>query len=827
MKLWRYGYAIERLGKRYRLDNLLGSGAVADVCLAWDEREQREVAVKVVKSDDLDQETLGRFQQEARHTARLDHPHILHVYGDLGLELVDKEKKSIVPYIVMEYARGGDLHKRLAREEIPFEQALSVFSQICEAVQYAHDHGVIHRDIKPLNILFRTLPDSTVPPPVEGQDNRKGLPLPSIGGGTGGAEEAVLSDFGLAVDIDATHHTFAHGGTLAYMAPEQFTGYATPASDIFALGVVLYQLCTGHLPFRRALHDLYQPSMATLPAPPSSLNPAMPSALDAVIMRALNHDPAQRYASASAFLAAVNDAIIRPAPPLPVAAQLIASVEADSSRPLTPRSSLPDLDEDRPISVLPPLLVQEKNEDDLPIALSALRGDQQTPLPDTNIPEDRPIPLPALRKMANPHARRPPLPRRAIIAATIVVLLLLIGGVIAAAAPGVLSALRGHALVADALAAITITPKSQLLTDSFAIQAVTGKPSSANRQVQATQLTYTTPPSTKTVNATGKKQTPATNAAGSLTFYNATTNTLVVLADTVFTVSGGVQIENTVKAVIPGANPPTEGSVTVSARAITSGSIGNIAAYTLNGGACCDDGIAVSNTRAFSGGQDAQNYTYVQQSDVSNAEAVLWPGLTTQAMSGFNGEKKVGQQLVAEPNCNTNNSAKPPVGAKASSTTVTVAATCTGEVYDLNGADRLAQGLLANEAAKSPGKGYALTGMIVAYPPHIPSIQGNGTVDLVIKTAGVWVYQFSDAVKAQLAQLVAGKSLSEAQSLLLQQPGVASVNISIANNGATLPKDAAQMAVTIQRIPDAPVPTVTVTPGPPITPVAAPTKGNG
>src|SRR5579872_82319 len=182
MKLWRYGHTIERLGKRYRLENLLGSGSVADVCLAWDEREQREVAIKVVKSDDLDQETLGRFQQEARHSASLDHPHILHVFSDLGLELVDKEKKSIVPYIVMEYARGGDLHKRLAHgEPYSFEQALIVFAQVCEAVQYAHDHGIIHRDIKPLNILFRRLPD--------------------------GAEEAVLSDFGLAVAIDATHHT--------------------------------------------------------------------------------------------------------------------------------------------------------------------------------------------------------------------------------------------------------------------------------------------------------------------------------------------------------------------------------------------------------------------------------------------------------------------------------------------------------------------------------------------------------------------------------------------------------------------------------------------
>jgi hypothetical protein len=455
--------------------------------------------------------------------------------------------------------------------------------------------------------------------------------------------------------------------------------------------------------------------------------------------------------------------------------------------------------------------------------------------PGTGGPVDANAAPPAPPYSPPPPTRRqrPPSkpPRRglvALVAALLIVLLALIAcGIFAYAAPGTFNALASHVIPASTGASVTITPKNQLLTDSFAIQAVTGKPSSANRQVQATQLTYTTPPSTKTANATGHKQTPATNATGSLTFYNASTSVQVVLADTVFNVNGGVQIENTGRVVIPAGHPPTEGSVTAPARAITSGSRGNIPAYTLNGTSCCGGPIVVSNTSAFTGGQDPQNYTFVQQSDVSNVVSALEPELRTQAMSGFNGEKKAGQQLVAEPNCTTNNSANPPVGAKASSTTVTVTATCTGEVYDLNGADRLAQSLLANEAAKSPGKGYALTGTIVTFPPHITSVQSNGTIDLVIKTAGVWVYQFSDAAKTQLAQLIAGKSRSEAQAILLQQPGVASVNISIANNGATLPTDPTQIAITIQSIPGAPTPTVTVTPGPPITPVASPTEGNG
>src|SRR6266567_5125757 len=204
MKLWRYGHAIEHLGQRYRLEGSLGSGGMADVCLAWDEHETCEVAIKVIKSDQLEQRTLDRFIKEAAQVASWQHPNILHIYSDLKLELLDASQGSIVPYIVMEYAQGGDLHKRLTPgEPYPFAATLDLFAQLCSAVAYAHEHGVIHRDLKPLNVLFRQLP--------------------------GGCEQVVLSDFGLSVNVDATHHTFSQAGTLEYMAPEQFRGIVEPA----------------------------------------------------------------------------------------------------------------------------------------------------------------------------------------------------------------------------------------------------------------------------------------------------------------------------------------------------------------------------------------------------------------------------------------------------------------------------------------------------------------------------------------------------------------------------------------------------------------------
>jgi serine/threonine protein kinase len=262
MKLLRYGCAIERLGQRYRLEGALGSGGMADVCLAWDEREEREVAIKIVKTDELDQETLNRFLKEASQVVRWDHLHILRIYDDVKWELLNTVHGSMVPYIVMEYAKGGDLQERLTSgQPYPFAETLSIFAQLCSAVQYAHEHNVIHRDLKPLNILFRRLAD--------------------------GSEQVVLSDFGLAVQVDATHHTFAHGGTLAYMAPEQFQGKAKPASDIFALGVILYQLSTGKLPFRRSLQDFGRADPLEIPPRPSTLNEALPKALDDVILTAM------------------------------------------------------------------------------------------------------------------------------------------------------------------------------------------------------------------------------------------------------------------------------------------------------------------------------------------------------------------------------------------------------------------------------------------------------------------------------------------------------------------------------------------------------------
>lgn len=310
MQLLHYNCPIEQLGKRYTLIRHLSSGGMADVYLAWDERDHHEAAIKVIRPNVLDPKLLKRFLREGQVVASLDHPHIIHVYGDGVCEetFTNPDPTSAseckVPYIVMEHVKGGDLKKRLEPGQArPLNEIVRIFGQLCEAVQYAHNQGVIHRDIKPANILFREHP-------------QKG-------------DQVVLSDFGLALLTDDTRSSPKVSGTPAYMAPEQWSGKPEFASDIFALGVVLYQLCTGYLP-----------STLQLPEKPTQLNPNLPAVLDEVILRALSNDPTQRFTSASLFWQAIQSAVketpLSPIPPSSVV-QVPVSLSSEVTVPMNSR----------------------------------------------------------------------------------------------------------------------------------------------------------------------------------------------------------------------------------------------------------------------------------------------------------------------------------------------------------------------------------------------------------------------------------------------------------------------------------------------------------
>jgi len=252
-------------GRRYRVTERIGSGGMADVYKAVDETLGRTVAVKVLHERfSTDPEFVQRFRHEASAAANLSHPGIVNIY-DYGVE-------NGTYYIVMELVRGTDL-KRVVKERGALDpmKVADYGAQACSALTVAHGYGIIHRDIKPQNIVLT--PDGVVK----------------------------VMDFGIAraIDSDATQ-TGSVLGTAQYVSPEQAQGRKLgPESDLYSLGVVLYELSTGQLPF-----DGDTPVSVALkhvndvPVPPRSINPAIPPTLEAVILKAMEKDPTRRYRSA-------------------------------------------------------------------------------------------------------------------------------------------------------------------------------------------------------------------------------------------------------------------------------------------------------------------------------------------------------------------------------------------------------------------------------------------------------------------------------------------------------------------------------------------------
>ncbi|MER5732457.1 protein kinase [Streptomyces sp. NPDC002138] len=326
------------IGERYQLATVLGQGGMGQVWTAYDRRLDRRVAVKLLRPDKVAgpgtvaEELRRRFVRECRVTAQVDHPGLVTVHdaGNDGDEL----------YLVMQYVEGADLADHLAEHDpYPWPWAVSVVAQLCSVLSAVHAVPIVHRDLKPRNVMVR--PDGTV----------------------------TVLDLGVAsvMDTDTTRltHTGSPIGSPAYMAPEQAMGGAVgPATDLYALGVLLYELLSGNVPFAGStalgvLHrHLYEP-----PLPVRQLRPEIPPHLETVLMHLLAKDPQDRPGSAQE----VYEALV---PLLPTHGSPTGPL--DPTRPfLRPQAPWPDRVTAPPRPQTPPAAPARS---DIPAAVDEARG---------------------------------------------------------------------------------------------------------------------------------------------------------------------------------------------------------------------------------------------------------------------------------------------------------------------------------------------------------------------------------------------------------------------------------------------------------------------
>jgi serine/threonine protein kinase len=286
-----------RLGK-YELQERLGQGGMAEVWKALDAQLQRYVAIKLLHANlKEDPNFIVRFEREAQLIASLHHPNIVQIHD---FQIASSEQEGTLAYMVMDYVEGQTLadyiHNTSSRGNIPAPaEIVQLFTSIGLAVDYAHEQGMIHRDLKPANILL---------------DKRNTSRNPM--------GEPILTDFGLArlVGTSPATLTATQLGTPLYIAPEQVSGYAgNERSDIYSLGIILYEMLTGSLPFQGDNPtQVMSQHLNTPPPSPALYNPNIPPALIIVILRCLAKDPAARFPSATSLAAAIAEALNVPVP---------------------------------------------------------------------------------------------------------------------------------------------------------------------------------------------------------------------------------------------------------------------------------------------------------------------------------------------------------------------------------------------------------------------------------------------------------------------------------------------------------------------------------
>ncbi len=725
----------------------------------------RRVAIKVILGDyAADPDMRRRFAREARTIARLHHPHIL--------PLIEFGDEQGVLYLVMPFIDGGTLTSYLRRGLPDLHEVAAIYQQLLDAIEYAHDEGLIHRDIKSSNVLL--------------EQRRSGAPYAYLAdfGLVRTARQASLEQAGEPIPLDQVP------GTPHYMAPEQTRGIVTPLTDIYALGVLLYQMLTGELPYDDPdeIRIIQMHLQAPIPSA-SAINASIPTSLDRVIRTAMAKHPEDRYDSVAALRAAFLAALQEPGITIEDVEEAIEDepahepVHSPSAPLLPPEPAMPVTDiEELPLEGAPRRVKQA-------VALPPPQRRRRTTDTVRYKPHRLTDSIPGRHKR-----KRSTLP----VAAIALVPLLLLALLVASRALGLSFFPVGVPLLgADPTATITITAQSKTVEDTYLVTASvkTANLNLATRVIPARFVSQTVTGST-TTQATGSSTLAGTQATGSLLFANSANTPVYVAAGHVFTSLSGVQVQTTQAVTVPRRQDGQNGVASAPAIAVFAGSAGNIPADGIMT-KCCNS-LLVSNPGAFSGGTDARTVPVVTQADLDRASNALRSRLQQSALIQLLKQLHTGEVLVALPNYSTAISSNNHAGAQASQVTVQVQVTATGIAYNHNLLDQLVAQLLSSEATQTLGSSYQPHGLPSIDVPRLVQQGKNGVAYLSVTAHGAWVYSFTSGQINQWRQTIKGATSEAALAFLSQQTGVAAVQIHLPFGADHLPTSTDQIRIVVQ-----------------------------
>lgn len=709
----------------------------------------RRVAIKVILGDYAgDADMRRRFAREARTIARLHHPHILPLieFGDEGGLL----------FLVMPFIDGGTLTGYLRRSLPGLNEVSAMYQQLLDAVEYAHEEGLIHRDIKSSNVLL--------------EHRRSGPPY------------VYLADFGLVRKLRQTEGDQSGQsipldqvpGTPHYMAPEQTRGIVTPLTDVYALGVLLYQMLTGELPYDDPdeIRVIQMHLQSPIPAP-SDRDSTIPVELDEVVRVAMAKQPENRYQN----IAALRDAFLRAVNgPSKIGVETIPPVEevfSESVRPQRPSVPLQPLE-------LPAPAATERRQGKQTIAL-----DEQGKRRVTESVRNRPLRITESvpGKRVKRKRRRCATPVLVAIIVPIVLLALLV-------APRVLGIglfPAGFPVVgADPIATVTIIPQSKTLQNTYLLTAspqVT-QPVLAKRFIPDHTVSQTLQ-GTHGGQATGSATIGGSRASGTLLFVNTQHQPQTVPAGMVFTSAANVQVQTTSAVYVPPRQQGQNGSATVSAVALVPGAVGNIGANTIS--AKCCTSLSVSNPTSFSGGADPRSVPAVTQADIDRASSALIAQMEGQALQQMLQGLAPGEALTKLPSYTTHVTSNHPVGAEVSQFTVQAQVSASAVAFNRADADQLATRLLSQQAAQQLNSNFQLQGALSTDAPRVIQQNANGVAYLSITVHGVWRYHFTAQQMEQWRLSLKGRAKESALLYLNGQTGVSAVQLQLPFGSDHLP----------------------------------------